>query len=408
MTSNSYGRSLSNADGESDKLVEPIIKNQDSIIRIFKVVSWLDSARWGAEQGRDFITFCRDDLRSPEKILTHWIGYVTDRQMPYEIVWEKGGYVFSDLVFDYVRQWGLPPKQILDEHYEDYRDNTSRKRFRFTSKDGAKFASRFVTDDYQNILQTLEILDQRCNRSFMVYIADLMRKYQTQNDLFARIACGLGLLTYRLDGKKANAEAVILSLDSKDVFAKELEAFKKTSTTGKKRLWCCVRDYRKGLYHDIFENALVETFGNDAKELIGTWNNLPMDEMELPGDVWNNSPLLSDGLLADALCTDRIPKSWGMPRVIRNVYNQLRSSDAVEGFYPEQFDITVDFVPRMCAKKMCHVCPFGAEGVDRICIPTDGKYCPVALTCCGYTAYCDSWNCIVKENIGKGVCRTLH
>lgn len=241
----------------------------------------------------------------------------------------------------------------------------------------------------------------------MVYIAALMRKYQTEDDLFTRIACGLGLLTYQLDGKKANAEAVILSLDSKDVFAKELEAFKKTSTTGKKRLWCCIRDYKKGLYHDIFVEALQETFGGDSEELIGIWDNLPMSEIELPGDVWNNSPLLKGNLLADALNIESIPKSWGMPRVIREAYNQLKSNNAIESFYPEQFDITVDFVPRMCAKKMCHVCPFGSEGIDWICIPTDGKYCPVALSCCGYTAYCDSRSCIIKGNIGKGVCRGL-
>jgi len=54
--------------------MKPLIKSEDSIIRIFRVVSWLDSARWSTEQRRDFITFCRDGLRSSEKLLTHWIG----------------------------------------------------------------------------------------------------------------------------------------------------------------------------------------------------------------------------------------------------------------------------------------------------------------------------------------------
>lgn len=94
-----------------------------------------------------------------------------------------------------------------------------------------------------------------------------------------------------------------------------------------------------------------------------------------------------------------------MPKVIRELYNQLKNSKEVNDFYPEQFDITFDFVPRMCNKKLCNVCLFGNNGVEKICIPTDDKYCPVALVSCDYIATCKRDDCILKDGIGKGICR---
>ena len=65
------------------------IKNKDDIIRIFQTISWLDFRRWNIEENYNYINFYRDDLSNCEKILTHWICYIVDRQMPFEIVWDK-------------------------------------------------------------------------------------------------------------------------------------------------------------------------------------------------------------------------------------------------------------------------------------------------------------------------------
>jgi len=128
-----------------------------------------------------------------------------------------------------------------------------------------------------------------------------------------------------------------------------------------------------------------------------------MNQIELPGDVWNNSPLFRDNLFANVLALNTIPKTWSMPKIIREIYTQVKS-DTIKNFYPEQFDITFDFVPRMCNKKLCNVCLFGKNGVDFICIPTKDKYCPVALLSCGYIAKCKEENCILKKEISKGIC----
>ena len=78
------------------------IKDKDNLIEIFKVVSWLDDMRWNTPENYNLINFSKD-LTNCEKILTHWICYITDRQMPYAKVWDNGGYVFSELVYGYSR-----------------------------------------------------------------------------------------------------------------------------------------------------------------------------------------------------------------------------------------------------------------------------------------------------------------
>jgi hypothetical protein len=379
------------------------IKDKESLIKIFRTISWLDRWRFSNENNYNFLNFSSPNLTNCEKILTHWICYITDRQMPFEIVWDKGGYIFSDIVQEY-SQSNSSPKILLDDHYEKYRDK-EKDKFRFRSKN-VTFASRYVTDDYQNMLQTLEVLnDSRYRRNLIIYIMELIRKFKNEDDLLIRVACGLHLLTYYLKGKKASTEEVLEIIRDDRQFQKLLEQFKRTSTTGKKRLWCCIRDYKKGLYNQMFIDGIREIAPDDAEELINKWNSTPMDQIELPGDVWNNSPLFKDNLFAKSLNVESIPKTWNMPKVVRELYNQLRGDNEIKDFYPEQFDITFDFVPRMCNKELCHVCVFGRNGIDSTCIPTKNKYCPIALFSCGYIAKCTEDNCVLKANVNKGICK---
>jgi hypothetical protein len=391
-----------------DTLTRLTIKDETTLSNIFKTISWLDDKRWNVEYNYNFVNFFKNDLSNCEKILTHWICYITDRQMPFEIVWDKGGYVFSELVYEYSRNTLSPqqPKQIFDKYYDKYKDNKDKERFRFKSTDNVYFASRYVTDDYEKISQTLEVLNKsEYKRNIVVYIIDIIRKFKDSEDLLVRVACGLHLLSYHLDRKKAIAEKVTRIINENEKFEKKLSEFKKTSTRGKKRLWCCIRDYKKGLYHQIFNSAINEVASENAEELIKKWDGLPMNQIELPGDVWNNSPLFRDNLFSNILDVDKIPKTWGMPDVVRELYNQIKKDKDAHDFYPEQFDITFDFVPRMCNKKLCRVCLFGRDGVESICIPTKDKYCPVALVSCGYIAKCMEAGCILKSGISKGICK---
>jgi len=402
--------------GESRKIK---IKDKNSLIKIFKTISWLDTRRWNRENSYNFINFFRDDLTNCEKILTHWICYITDRQMPFEIVWDRGGFIFSELVYEYSRNKCISPDKILEKHWEEYQDK-DKKHFRFKSKiRNISFASRFVTEDCYNILQTLTILDKyeitinrnKSKRNIVAFILHFLKRFEEKEDLLIRIACALHLLTYQVNKKETHYKKIIEILNCDCNFEKKLEEFKRTSTEGKKRLWCCIRDYKKGFYYEIFKKAIKEVVCNydKADKLINVWSKLPMDQIELPGDVWNNSPLFKNNLFANVLDFNSIPKTWTMPKIIRVLYEQLKNNDEVKNeikdFYPEQFDITFDFVSRMCNKKLCNVCIFGERGVELICIPTEDKYCPVVLISCGYIAKCEKENCIIREGISKGLCK---
>ena len=150
---------------------------------------------------------------------------------------------------------------------------------------------------------------------------------------------------------------------------------------GKKRLWCSVRDYLKSPeFNTDFVEALEAAGLPDAD---GWRRDNPklaeaLDVVELPGDVWNNSTIFREGLFAPYI--HNWPKTWGMPRVVREVYNAL-SAHRPLAFYPEQLDVTFDFVPRMCQRRMCGVCPFG-EGTGRVCHQQTGLWCSVALVAC--------------------------
>jgi hypothetical protein len=381
------------------------IKDKEALLKVLKAISWLDSKRWDKEENYNYINFIDKDLTNSDKILTHWISYITDRQMPFEKVWEEGGYVFSDIVYEYSRN-NFMPESLLNNHYETFKDKNDIDKYRFKSTDNKYFSSRYVAYDYQNILQTFEILfDEKYGKNIIKFIVDIILNFKEESDLLIKVACGLHLLTYHLEKKKAIPNKIIKILNSKKEFNKKFEEFKRTSTIGKKRLWCCIRDYKKGYYNDIFKKAINEIYDNDAEELITIWDNLPKSDIELPGDVWNNNPYFKDNLFANIF--NKIPNNWGMPKIIRKIYDQLEDIEDIEFFYPEQFDITFDFVPRMCTKKLCDICIFGPNGAESICIPSSDKYCPVSLVSCGYKTKCieNIEDCIIKNDICKGICK---
>ncbi len=385
-----------------------LINDKDALFNIFKVISWLDNQRWKEIQNYNLLNYYKDDLTNSEKILTHWICYITDRQMSFKKVWEDGGLVFSELVHNFFVA-DKSVDELLAQFYKKRPKND--KKFEFKSIiSQRRFVSRYITSDYNSIKQTLKVLDEKeYNRNIIVYIAKLLERFKNKDDLLVRVACGLYLLTYGF-GKNSSPQKVIETLNSDEKFETQLKKFKKESTKGKKRLWCCIRDYKKGEYHIIFKNAIKEVlYPKNAKEIIGIWDSLPMDQIELPGDVWNNNPLLKERLFYNVLDLSNVPKGWKMPEIIRDIYNQTKDELKERGinFYPEQFDITFDFVPRMCTKKLCKVCPFGKTGFESICTPNKGKYCPVALATCGYLVKCPGKEkCPIVSNIGKGICKT--
>ncbi len=383
-------------------------------MKLFKTISWLETKRYAPENIKDFINYSRSDLTNCEKILTHWLCYITDRQMRADIIWKKGGYVLSEMVNEYSRE----KSQSLDATINKYciKDKDGKLRFISRTSDFT-FASRFMNRDFQCILQTLEVLDKfklltnmskNSKRNIVAFIAFVIKEYRDELDLLHRIACALHILSYQLNKGKRDADQVVEIFGDKNKFDRKLSEFKRDLTNDKKRLWCSIRDYKKGYYHFVFKEAVKEIFTKDeAVDLCRVWDELPMEQIELPGDVWNNNKKFRDNLFADVLDFESFPNNWNMPTIVRNIYEQVKNDQKIKYFYPEQFDVTFDFVPRMCEKELCNICIFSKEGPDLICCPNDSTYCYAVLISCGYLARCSKKDCVIKKGISRGLCRGI-
>ncbi len=394
-----------------------VIKNKDLFVKIFKIITWFDEKRWCEEnQEKERKRICESfaaDLNSSETILTHWLCYITDRGMRFMRVWKNGGAVFSELVKEYRKSNGNVD-DILCEFYSKEKKRFIAKNQKDENGNLITYASRFITVDYEHIKQTLEILD-KYERNLVGFILHFLENFEKKvgkiekekdkEECLKWIASALYLLTYRL--KKDKDDDVFKNFLKLLEDEKEFENFKKYSTENKKRLWASLRDYKKGFFSEIFKDAIKEVAKEKADYFIKLWEELPMDALELPGDRWNDDARFKERVLKKAI---DFPESWNISKIIREAYEKLKKDGDYRNelekinFYPERFDVTFDFVRKMCEEKLCDICPFGENGAKFICIP-NGKYCTVALITCGYLASCDGEDCILrKENLGRGIC----
>ena len=115
----------------------------------------------------------------------------------------------------------------------------------------------------------------------------------------------------------------------------------------------------------------------------------------------NVSPIGCCALAGTTYNTDRRcitnKRTGKLGELLRNEFNQIYKNGSIpHNGYPEQFDTTYDFVPKMCELDNCSICPFNAvkgetinqEKLDSLCIETSGKYCPLVLLYCGYFHKC--------------------
>jgi len=406
------------------------ITNPDQIVPTLRTFAAFDDIRWANAPNYNLINYCSEDLSADEKLLTHWISYIADRQMPFMRVWEVGGYVLSHLVREFERS-GKTMRSLADEHIQRRRGEDGKDKIVFQSPmDGpnrrlelqgitrtpVRFASRYIPEDALLMFRTLTLLDEVAGRRFAGFAALFISDSEGIGENIRRLAIAFDGLTYSAAGavtadQLANRMTNLSGSLAQDVSAIRkdpsawLESRRKTFRPfGKKRLWCSLRDYLKSPeFNPCFVQALADAGFQNAHRWKSTNQELrrALDQMELPGDVWNNNEVFANGLFLPYL--QNKPKTWDMPRTVRAIYEAI--NDRVRGvFYPEQLDVTFDFVPRMCERQMCHVCPFGG-GVSKLCHQQQNLLCPVPLVACGYQHMCRPENCEFKSDATRGVCR---
>ena len=160
------------------------MKNKD--IDIFSITDFLDKARWEDAEKRSPVSlvnyadpsfYC---LPNENSILVHYLCYITDRQMPYQRIWNVGGFIFSDLIKHYTSTH-TSVSDLLDVNGQNtyikllkggtkeyltfaisLPQNISNQQLYLLgdaiSENTVSFSSRFVTTDYRSIYNVLYIL----------------------------------------------------------------------------------------------------------------------------------------------------------------------------------------------------------------------------------------------------------
>lgn len=383
--------------------------------RVLETFSVLDDIRWEDPRNYAPLNYCCEDLLPHEQLLTHWLCYIADRQTPFRRIWDVGAYVLSDLVLTYTRSPEREVREILSAYTKQGEDG--RLRLECDRRDSNEvlqryniggptvpFASRYMPEDLVLIYRTLGILDITADRSLARFIADAAGRGENQRDSIRRIAAALDELTY-VGGGTVSAREVDGAMDKvgESLRSFVLAAGTTTRLSGRKRLWCSLRDYLKSPeFNPVLVQALKAAGFAEATQWERDSRSLQeaLSGLELPGDVWNNSPVFRRGLFSPYLRDE--PTSWDMPRAIRYVYELLKARGGLR-FYPEQLDVSFDFVPRMCEQQNCDLCLFGA-GIGDMCHQQPGRLCTVVLASCGYRHPCEPEGCLLSENAVEGYC----
>lgn len=401
--------------------------------KIFEIVSFYDNARWSRKENYNLINFYKEGLNDDTKLLTHWLCYITNRQMGFERIFDIGGFVFSELVDRFKKNETIDWFTLLDPNNKESfirKDTDDKEEYSFIGKNlpndlirkdysdniennQVVFKSRFLPTDYFSILCTLDILE-KYGKSLSCFISDIYKIHKDdKKNLVRKILFSLHLLSYNNIGQKkyldvgnveisyirnrSNKVRDILMEQNKNEFNARFEKFAKEKIFRQKRAWCCLRDFLKS---PEFKQYFIESMSTkelDKEELKELFSNEMLSQLELPGDVWNNSPKFQRCVrnISDGQIEKRYDESK-FNQFVRKKYDDsqiLKSGIA----YPEQFDITFDFVPRMCDKNSCDICPIGllygkGENFENICSNNASKFCPVALVGCGYRKTCDGHN----------------
>ncbi|MBC8488839.1 MAG: hypothetical protein H8D45_22685 [Bacteroidetes bacterium] len=337
--------------------------------------------------------------------------------MPFQRIWDIGGFLFSELIYEIKKQKLLNllnPKddnsfvKKEDDKYAFISNSTADNNDILTQysdifKNGkVKFKSRFFPSDYLAILYTFVFLEDY-GFSFSKFIKEVYCTHKNEHDFKKRILFSLYLLTYHEIGqpkssdlsdfdsniKEANERKKRIkdTLSNTDKFNNEYNTFLKDKVFKQKRAWCSLRDFLKSPeFKQYFKIALSEEGlrNNDFKKL---FSHEAYTQLELPGDVWNNNSKFRNCILKD---TNYENSKKSLNKILRDFYN--KNHQHIIG-YPEQFDITFDFVPRMCELNNCDLCPIyrinnKENNFSKICLKNEKMYCPVVLLGCNYKNNC--------------------
>ncbi len=394
--------------------VKDIGKTKDKA-KIF--VSALNNIRWNStKDSYSELNLYDTNVSAEDKILAHWITYISDRGMPFENIWIFGGYVYSQIIFDWHKCKSISEiNKVFNEHiniqvekgkekgkiFGRY-DNLNKRINNELEMNNSKidFTSRFYTTDIVYIYLTLCYLTENHNSSLFNYLKEMSK---WTDDAFLKlksIAYGLYLLSYKdnsphtlddINKLKKSGKKIVFSAEYKKI-KDNINEFKcnpeaqlnqfdnsKDRFGNMKRLWCCIRDYLKAYYYKDYFNECLKannmSIGQEAK-------NKMLKYIELPGDVWNNNNKFRK-------CIIEIDNGDRLSQLLRNDYKNNKNEWEEKSLYPECFDVSFDLAMKMCDNNKCKYCLMSDDNCAiKLCLNKEGGLCPLAMIYCGYEYKC--------------------
>ena len=62
---------------------------QQKMLETFAITDFIDRARWSDKNNYSEVNYRNDKMPLGDKMLTHYISYVTDRQMPFQRILKR-------------------------------------------------------------------------------------------------------------------------------------------------------------------------------------------------------------------------------------------------------------------------------------------------------------------------------
>lgn len=372
-----------------------------------EIMHFINNARWDSGDSEihnyytplyyDGIGHLDENQQKEAKLLSHLLTYISNRQISFRLCFKAGSYVYSYLVYRFFREPGTSVDDILSDSFKNNRltaPNTDQKK-------EIVFSSRFMPTDIVCIYKTLKTLDRNYKRSFRDFLNKNSSSVKNLAEAFFKLTYqDVGTWSFSLSNsdKTKNNDKILLNDNNSINFKKLDEHIKISKQTfnpySAKRLWCVLRDFLRG---DLFKGDFKDIIGEDY------FQKLSLSDLELPGDVWNNNDTFLKCFWEDKLSDQ---KGHNLPERIRSFYDQYKEQTA---FIPEDYDITFEFVPRVCGEKRdFKFCPFNlgdSRNLDLchgetdkhsrildLCHGETDKLCPVIKFCSGFNKVCVGLN----------------
>jgi len=141
-----------------------------------------------------------------------------------------------------------------------------------------------------------------------------------------------------------------------------------------------------------------------------------LNQLELPGDVWNNNELFVTNFLRPlgrqlgVKVSKKDAEEGTVSEKVREICNEAQNRGY--NIYPEQFDVTFDFVPKMCANAyndtgiLCRaICPLGTGDRFFLMNHPQSKYCLTYALLTGRLSACEvSEHSVFRNGTGRKTC----